>query len=111
MKIWSGWAIIRWARFFPSVRLGRDVYWICWPPWSRCTIRRFNGKDGEGSAFFEIIQGIDGRGRKIVALKEARLIRHDDPRFGRLMQVIDSDARTALELAEQIRTHNAIRPI
>ena len=32
----SGLATIRWARFFPSGRLGRDVCWICLPLWSRC---------------------------------------------------------------------------
>lgn len=41
---------------------------------------------------------------KLLALKESRLLRRDDPRCGPLMQTIDGEARTVFELAERLRT-------
>ncbi|HEY4761819.1 MAG TPA: sigma factor-like helix-turn-helix DNA-binding protein [Thermoguttaceae bacterium] len=39
---------------------------------------------------------------KLAMLKDARCARRDDPRFGRWMQVINSEATTAHQLAEQL---------
>ena len=41
---------------------------------------------------------------KLAALPESRSVRRDDPRFGRWIHAIHSEARTAFELAEQLRS-------
>jgi hypothetical protein len=47
---------------------------------------------------------------KLAALEGVKSVGRDDPRFGRMMIAIDGDTRTALELAERIRTR-ALEPI
>lgn len=55
-----------------------------------------------GAAQLPLSEELTAAARRLAEIREARLIRREDPRFARLIETLDAEARTAADLAQRL---------